>query len=182
MEVKFEKLKLDGPVLITPPVYPDDRGFFLERFRDEWMSENGIDVKFVQDNQSQSKKGVIRGLHYNTAPRAQDKLVWVSRGEIFDVVVDLRKSSPSFGKWEAVELSEDNKQMLFIPIGFAHGLQVLSESADAHYKVSDYFDADCDKGIIWNDPQIRIDWPLDNPILSEKDRTHPLLKDAKNLF
>lgn len=182
MEVKFEKLKLDGAVLITPPVYPDDRGFFLERFREQWFKDQGIDVKFVQDNQSNSKKGALRGLHYNIAPHAQDKLVWVTQGEIFDVVVDIRKSSPTFGKYESVILSEKNKQMLFVPVGFAHGLQVLSDYADVHYKVSDYFDASCDKGVIWNDSEIRIDWPIKDPILSDKDKAHPLLKDAKNLF
>jgi len=182
MEAKFEKLNLEGLLLITPQVFEDERGFFLERFRDEWFEKQGIDVKFVQDNHSKSCKGVLRGLHYSIAPHSQGKLVWVAYGEIFDVAVDLRQNSPSFGRWESAILSADNKKMLFMPAGFAHGFQTLSETADVLYKISDYYYQEFDKGIRWNDPDIAIAWPIDKPIVSEKDKTHPVLKDAKDLF
>lgn len=180
--MEFTKLKLNGLVLIEPKVFTDERGFFLERYIKRVFSENGVNSDFVQDNHSQSTRGVLRGLHFQIPPHSQDKLVWAASGEIFDVAVDLRAGSPTYGKGESVILSAANKKMLFIPAGFAHGLQVLSDTADVLYKISDYYFPELDKGILWNDPDIGIEWPLPNPILSEKDQKHPLLKDFNSPF
>ncbi len=171
----FEALSIKGLYLIKPRIFGDDRGFFLERYNRRVFAKNGIDIDFVQDNHSQSVRDVLRGLHFQRPPFAQDKLVWVTRGEVFDVAVDLRPDSETFGQWAGVTLSEQNKQMIFVPKGFAHGFTVLSETADFQYKVSAFYSKEHDGGIIWNDPDIGIDWPLDDPALSGKDAALPTL-------
>lgn len=163
------KSHLEGCLIIEPTVYGDERGFFLETFNeDRYAQIAGISVKFVQDNHSHSTKGVLRGLHFQKT-KPQGKLVRVIRGTVFDVAVDIRRTSSTFGDWQGVILSGDNKRQFWIPPGFAHGFVTLSEEADFEYKCSDYYDP-CDEGCIkWNDPNLNIDWPLDNPVLSDKD-------------
>ncbi len=179
--MNFIKLDIPGLVIIEPSVFADDRGFFLESYNKKVFSENGIDVEFVQDNHSRSSKGVLRGLHFQKPPFAQDKLVRVTKGEVFDVAVDIRPDSPTFGRWSGTILSEDNKKMFFIPQGFAHGFLVLSDVADFQYKCSNFYSKESEGGVLWNDPQIGIDWPLkENLILSDKDKLWPLLQDLKN--
>ncbi|OGY92499.1 MAG: dTDP-4-dehydrorhamnose 3,5-epimerase [Candidatus Komeilibacteria bacterium RIFCSPLOWO2_02_FULL_48_11] len=180
--MKFQKLKIDGLIVVEPLVHGDERGFFLERYIKRVFSENGVNSDFVQDNHSQSTRGVLRGLHFQAPPHAQDKLVWVVSGEVFDVAVDLRLGSPTFGQGEAVTLSAENKKMFFIPQGFAHGFQVVSETADVLYKISDYYFPELDMGIRWDDPDLGIKWPLPNPIVSAKDQKIFLLKDFKSPF
>jgi len=173
--MRFEKLEIDGLCLITPAVFTDDRGFFMETYKRSVFFDNGIKRDFVQDNLSRSKKGVLRGLHYQEGDYAQGKLVRCSKGEVFDVAVDIREGSKTFGQWYGVVLSEDNGKMFYIPEGFAHGFYTLSEEADLAYKCTSEFYAPADRGIIWNDPDINIDWPSDMPILSAKDMGHPRL-------
>ncbi len=170
------------PLLIERPVYRDERGFFLEAYNQaEIEATVGHSVSFVQDNHSRSKRGVLRGLHYQLPPKAQGKLVWVARGAVFDVAVDIRRSSPSFGKWVGYELSEDNLHQLWIPPGYAHGFYVLSDVADVLYKTTAYYAPELDRGIRWDDPDIGIAWPLagDTPILSPKDAAAPSLNAAE---
>jgi len=162
--------------------FSDDRGFFLESFKESSFIENGINTKFVQDNYSHSIKGVLRGLHYQKNPKAQAKLVTVLRGEIFDVAVDIRKDSPTYGKWVSEILSEQNHKLLYIPEGFAHGYCVLSDEADIFYKVNQEYSPENDSGFIWNDPEVAIKWPMDNPLISDKDLKLPFLKNADNNF
>lgn len=154
----------------------------MESFKESSFISNGIKTRFVQDNFSHSAKGVIRGLHYQKNPKAQAKLVTALRGEIFDVAVDIRKNSLTYGKWVGEILSEKNHKLLYLPEGFAHGFCVLSNEADVLYKVNQEYSPEHEKGIIWNDPQINISWPIDNPILIEKDLQLPLLKNADNNF
>lgn len=180
--MEFKKLKISGLVVIEPKVFKDGRGFFLERYIKRVFLENGINPDFVQDNHSQSTRGVLRGLHFQVPPHGQDKLVWVTNGEVFDVAVDLRLGSPTYGKWASARLSSENKKMLFMPAGFAHGFQVLSDTADVLYKISDFYYPELDKGIRWDDPDLGIEWLLPNPIVSAKDQNHPLLKDFKSPF
>lgn len=162
--------KVDGAVIIEPKVFGDDRGFFLETFQAERYRELvGIDHEFVQDNHSRSSKGVLRGLHFQKT-KPQGKLVRVVRGEVFDVVVDIRKGSPTFGAWAGVILSEENKKQLWVPPGLAHGFVTLSDTADFEYKCTDYYDPSDEGCLRWNDPHIGIEWPIDSPQLSEKDR------------
>jgi dTDP-4-dehydrorhamnose 3,5-epimerase len=158
-------------LLLEPPVFKDERGFFLETWNaGAFRTEVELDVQFVQDNQSRSTHGVLRGLHYQIK-QPQGKLVRVARGSIFDVAVDLRKSSPTFGRWVSYELSEDNRRQLWIPPGFAHGFLVLSEIADVLYKATDYYAPEHERCLIWNDPKLAIDWPLSGePVLSAKDK------------
>ena len=180
MPFEFKKYDIDGVMLVVPKVFNDDRGFFLEGYKKSDFVANGIDVEFNQDNHSKSTKGVLRGLHYQAAPKGQAKLVRCTRGEILDVAVDIRKNSPTFGKWVAEKLTEENKHMLFIPEGFAHGFVVLSDEAELLYKASNEFSKEHDRGVLWNDPDINIDWGIDfEPILSEKDKVQPRLKDIK---
>jgi len=178
--VNFIKTNLDGVILIEPEVHGDARGFFYESYREELFAAQGIPDRFVQDNSSRSAKGVLRGLHYQAEPRAQAKLMRVTRGSVFDVAVDIRPQSPTFGKHFSVILSGENKKMLYIPKGFAHGFCVLEDGTDFHYKVSDYYAPDRERGIIWNDPKLAIPWPeLDCEfILSDKDRKYPCFKEA----
>lgn len=178
MPFEFEKLKIDGLVLITPKLYGDSRGFFMESYKKSEFSDFGINTDFVQDNHSKSTKGVLRGLHFQAFPKMQAKLIRCTKGKVLDVVVDIRKSSPTFGKWERIELSEENKLMLFIPEGFAHGFAVLSDEAELAYKTSEEFSAEFDRGVLWNDPEIGIDWGIDfEPVLSEKDKSQPTLSE-----
>ena len=154
----------------------------MESFKESIFAKNGINTKFVQDNFSHSIKGVLRGLHYQKDPMAQAKLVTIFRGEIFDVAVDIRKGSPTYGKWVGEILSEQNHRFLFVPEGFAHGFLVLSDEVDVLYKVNREYSSEHEKGILWNDPDVGIKWPIDNPILKETDAKQPLLKDADNNF
>ncbi|WP_457569109.1 dTDP-4-dehydrorhamnose 3,5-epimerase [Desulfurobacterium sp.] len=183
MPFEFLKTELPDVVLIKPRVFGDNRGFFMETYKKSDFVKAGIDVEFVQDNHSKSIKGVLRGLHYQAKPRMQGKLVRCIKGRIFDVAVDIRKGSPTFGKWVGFELSEENKFMLWIPEGFAHGFLTLSEEAEIVYKVSgSEYSPEHDRNIRWDDPDIGIKWPIQgNPILSEKDKNAPFLKDAELL-
>jgi len=176
MSFNVEKSDLGGVLLIQPAIHSDSRGRFFESYQKERYREIGIGEEFVQDNQSVSQKNTIRGLHYR-APLGQTKLVRVIRGEVFDVVVDIRKESPTFGQWRGYTLSDSNYLQVYIPVGFAHGFCVLSETAEFLYKVSEYYSAENEKGIMWNDPDIGIKWPTSNPVLSEKDKTNPALRD-----
>jgi len=162
--------KIKDAVIIEPLVFGDSRGFFLETFQAQrYLDQAGIELPFVQDNHSRSAKGVLRGLHYQKT-KPQGKLVRVVRGEVFDVGVDLRKRSPTFGCWQGVWLSEDNHRQFWLPPGLAHGFIVTSESADFEYKCSDYYDPEDEGCLIWNDPDVGIEWPLANPLLSDKDK------------
>lgn len=182
MPFSFTRLKIPDVILVEPKSFPDDRGFFFESFRESIFISNGIDTRFVQDNFSHSIYGVLRGLHYQKNPKAQAKLVTALRGEIFDVAVDIRENSPTFGKWISEILSENNHKLLYIPKGFAHGFCVMSEEADVLYKVSSEYSPEHEEGIIWNDPEINITWPIDKPILQEKDSELPVLKNTNNDF
>jgi dTDP-4-dehydrorhamnose 3,5-epimerase len=178
--VKFTRFDIEGPVLIEPKVFTDDRGYFFESFRKDLFEKEIGEINFVQDNESKSVKGVLRGLHYQLPPFAQSKLVRVVEGSVLDVAVDIRRSSPTYSKFVSVELSAENKHQFFIPRGFAHGFIVLSETAIFTYKVDNYWSKDHDCSIRFNDPLIGIDWklPPSSLILSEKDKTSKLLKDA----
>lgn len=174
----FEKQKINEVILIKPKSFNDERGFFLESYKKSQFIQNGIDVEFVQDNHSKSTKGVLRGLHYQAAPFSQAKLIKCIKGEIIDVAVDIRPNSPTFSKYVKVNLSETNKSMLYIPKGFAHGFVVLSEEAEIIYKTGAEYSAQHDRGILWNDKTINIDWGIDfEPILSNKDKILPALSD-----
>ena len=163
------KTKLDGCVIIEPKVFGDERGFFLETFQaDRYISEAGITLPFVQDNHSRSSKSVLRGLHFQKT-KPQGKLVRVVRGQVYDVAVDIRKGSPTYGQWEGLILSEENKTQLWVPPGFAHGFVVLSDTADFEYKCTDYYDPSDEGSILWNDPDLDISWPVESPVLSNKD-------------
>ncbi|OYT25511.1 MAG: dTDP-4-dehydrorhamnose 3,5-epimerase [Thermofilum sp. ex4484_82] len=177
MPFEFKKLDLPGLVLIKPKVFEDERGFFLESYKKSDFEAFGITVEFVQDNHSKSKHGVLRGLHFQKKPFEQAKLVRCIKGKIFDVVVDLRRDSPTFGKHYSIELSEENKLMLYIPRGFAHGFQVLSKEAEIIYKVDNVYNPTYESGIIWNDPTLKIDWPIKKPLLSEKDKNWPTFQE-----
>lgn len=173
----------DGVVVIEPTVFEDSRGFFMESYNAQAFKNAGIDMLFVQDNHSLScDAGVIRGLHYQLEPKSQTKLVRVVAGAIFDVVVDIRKSSSTFGQWYGVILSESNKRQLLVPKGFAHGFCTLVDQTQVVYKVDEYYSPEHDRGIVWNDAAIGIDWPVNNPILSAKDEKHPVLKEAEINF
>jgi dTDP-4-dehydrorhamnose 3,5-epimerase len=164
--------RLTGPILVEPRVFADGRGFFLESYRREAFREIGIDADFVQDNHSRSVRGTIRALHFQAHP-GQPKLVRVARGSAWDVVVDLRRSSPTFGEWEAVELDDARNLQLYVPIGFAHGFCALSDVVDLVYKVGSYYDAATERGIAWDDSALAIPWPSDSATVSERDRQNP---------
>ncbi|WP_250657372.1 dTDP-4-dehydrorhamnose 3,5-epimerase [Alkalimarinus coralli] len=176
--MKVTKTKLDGCVIIEPNVFGDARGFFKETFQVERYREAGLTLPFVQDNHSRSSQGVLRGLHFQKT-KPQGKLVSCSQGEVFDVAVDLRPNSPTYGQWEGIILTGDNHQQFYVPPGFAHGFVVLSDTADFQYKCTDYYDPSDEGGIIWNDPDVGIKWPLGDiePALSEKDMKLPRLND-----
>ncbi len=178
MPFEFEKQSIEDVILVKPNVFGDNRGFFMEAYKKSDFFKNGITVEFNQDNHSKSTKGVLRGLHYQEAPYGQAKLVRCSKGRIYDVAVDIRKDSKTFGQYVKVELSEENKHMLFIPEGFAHGFVVLSDEAELLYKASGEYAPQADRGVLWSDKDINIDWEIDfEPILSEKDRVQPTLKE-----
>ncbi len=169
--MEFFSTKIPDVVLIKPRVFDDPRGFFLETYRSDRFAEGGIHAQFVQENHSASQQGVLRGLHYQIR-QAQGKLVRVISGEIFDVAVDIRRNSPTFGQWIGIILSAENKHQLWIPPGFAHGFYVLSKSAEVVYKVTDYYAPEWDRSMLWNDPRIGVEWPLiegASPVLSQKD-------------
>ncbi|MGG3507627.1 dTDP-4-dehydrorhamnose 3,5-epimerase [Paenibacillus lautus] len=181
--MKVTPLKLLGASLIEPTVHTDNRGFFMESYNQNLFDKNQLDYYFIQDNQSLSKDaGVVRGLHYQLNPKAQTKLIRVLSGAIYDVIVDVRKNSQTYGQWMGVILSEHNHRQLLVPKGFAHGFCTLVPDTEVLYKVDDYYSPEHDRGILWNDPELAIDWPISNPILSEKDQNHPLLKDAELNF
>lgn len=176
-------LQLNGASLLEPVVHGDHRGFFMESYNEQVLKELGIKLHFVQDNHSCSvEPGVIRGLHYQLNPKAQTKLVRVLSGVIYDVILDIRKGSPTFGKWAGVILSEHNKRQLLVPKGFAHGFCTLVPNTQVLYKVDEYYSPEHDRGILWNDPALGIDWPVSEPLLSDKDQKHPLLTDVEMNF
>lgn len=179
-KIKISKCDIEGLLIIEPKVFEDERGYFFESYNLNDFKEEGLDMVFVQDNQSKSSKGVIRGLHYQKQ-FPQGKLVRCIRGRVWDVAVDLRKSSKTFGKWHGVELTEDNKKMFYIPEGFAHGFVVLSDIAEFAYKCTDFYHPGDEGGIIWNDPEINVNWPIEEGmelIFSEKDKNWKGLKDT----
>ncbi|MDA0843609.1 MAG: dTDP-4-dehydrorhamnose 3,5-epimerase [Bacteroidetes bacterium] len=175
--MKVIETKLKDCVIIEPNVFGDERGFFLETFQAErYAAQAGIILPFVQDNHSRSARGVLRGLHFQIN-KPQGKLIRVVKGEVYDVAVDIRQGSPTFGQWEVIILSEENKTQLWVPPGFAHGFVVLSDTADFEYKCTDYYDPSDEGSILWNDPELNIPWPIDNPKLSEKDANAKKLAD-----
>ncbi len=182
MGFRFKRLEIPDVILVETPVFRDARGFFRETYKQTEFAANGIAIGFVQDNTSQSARGVLRGLHYQKAPAAQGKLVSVSEGSIFDVAVDIRKGSPTYGRWTGAELSADNCLALYIPPGFAHGYCVLSERATFNYKVTAEYTPSLECGIRWNDPTIGVKWPVTEPILSPRDMGLPWLEEADNDF
>lgn len=178
------KTKIEGLVIIEPKVFGDDRGYFFESYHLERFKNNGLHSAFIQDNEAYSKFGVVRGLHYQLAPYAQAKLVRVVKGKVLDVAVDLRKGSPTYGNWEAIELSGDNKRQLFVPRGFAHGYSVISEEAIFQYKCDNVYHPKSERGINLNDVSLNINWgvPVEEQIISTKDKVAPSLKDAETNF
>ena len=182
MAFTFTRLSISDVVLVEPQLFSDDRGLFHESYKESIFTENGINTKFIQDNISHSVRGVIRGLHFQKNPKAQAKLVTVVKGEIFDVAVDIRKNSSTYGKWVSEILSADNHNLLYVPEGFAHGFCVLSIEAAVHYKVNNEYSPEDEKGIIWNDPSLNINWPLTDVIISNNDKQLPLLENLKNYF
>lgn len=181
MPFQFQHLSIPEIILIQVSGQPDARGFFRETYRQSEFAAHGIPA-FVQDNHSRSTRGVLRGLHYQKEPHAQGKFLIVARGEIFDVAVDIRHGSPTYGKWVGEILSPENGRMLYVPPGFAHGFCVLSESVDLIYQVTAEYAPELERGILWNDPDIRVDWRIANPSLSPRDSQLPLLRDADNNF
>ena len=182
MSFIFKKLSIPEVILIEPKIFSDKRGYFFENFKESIFFSNGITKLIQQDNISHSKFGVIRGLHYQKNPKAQAKLITAINGKIFDVAVDIRKNSPTYGKWVGEILSNENHRSMYIPEGFAHGFSVLSEEADVFYKVNNEYSKESEGGIRWNDPAIGISWSIENPIISEKDNVLPLLKNIESNF
>lgn len=180
MEVIETKLK--GVVVLQPKVFEDARGYFFESYNANLFKNAGLDLNFVQDNQSLSQKGVLRGLHFQNNPWAQGKLVRVIKGSVFDVAVDIRKSSPTYGQWFGAELTEQNKTMMYIPAGFAHGFATLEDNTIFSYKCTNFYDKASEDCLLWNDPDIGIEWPITNPLLSEKDLQGKHIKDFVSLF
>lgn len=177
------KTTLKDSYIIKPQVFGDHRGFFMESYSKRKFEEVGIIAEFVQDNHSRSeKKGTLRGMHFQTDPHTQAKLVRVTKGAVYDVIVDLRKNSETFGKWEGFELSAENFQMLFVPRGFAHSFMTLEDNTEFLYKADNFYNPESEGGIAWNDPDLKINWPIENPILSERDAKWPNLKDLNNPF
>jgi dTDP-4-dehydrorhamnose 3,5-epimerase len=175
MSFKRLETELDGLVLIEPTVHGDERGFLVETFRESALAELGVDVGFVQDNHSRSKGRVVRGVHMQ---RGQAKLVRCPRGRVWDVAVDLRPGSPTYKRWEGHELDDERHRQLFIPAGFGHGFCLLSDEADVIYRLSSYYDSELETGVAWDDPEIGIEWPIDDPVLSERDRNAPALAEV----
>ncbi len=182
MSFTFEPLKIRDVVVVRPQRHLDDRGFFMEVYREEAFAAAGITARFVQDNVALSVRGVLRGLHYQLPPAAQGKLVGVVRGTIFDVAVDLRVGGPTYGRWVSRILDRDDGELLWIPPGFAHGYCVLSDTADVSYKVTAPYRAELSRGIRWNDPALGIQWPVSDPVLSDADQRQPTLARCENPF
>lgn len=182
--MQITQTNIQDLVVLEPKVFPDARGYFFESFNNKVLIENGLNYNFVQDNQSKSCYGVIRGLHFQTPPHAQSKLIRVIEGEIYDVAVDLRKDSETFGKWFGIKLSAENKKQLLVPKGFAHGFSVTSKEAVVMYKCDDYYAPGCEGGIIYNDPTLNIDWQIEQgkEIISDKDSLLPQIKDLNSPF
>ena len=178
--MKITKTKLEGVVIIEPDVFGDNRGFFMESWNKKKMAEAGLGYDFVQDNHSKSTvKGTLRGIHFQKGDKAQAKLVRCVKGAVLDVAVDLRKNSPTFKQWVGVELSEENKKQLLIPRGFGHGFVTLTDDVEFLYKADNYYSPEADAGIRWNDPEINVEWGIENPILSDKDKRNPFLKNIR---
>jgi len=182
MPFKFERLDIPDIILVHAQKFPDDRGFFVETYKQDDFAAHGISEAFVQDNYSRSTQGVLRGLHYQQDPHAQGKLIQVLQGEIYDVAVDIRQGSPTYGQWIGVHLSAKRSELLYVPPGFAHGFCVLSEVVDFTYKCTGLYAPDTYRGISWNDPELGIPWPIKDPILSERDQNLPPLKEADNNY
>lgn len=182
MPFTFIQTSIPGVVIIEPKVLPDERGFFMETYKKTDYEKAGIKDYFVQENHSRSSRGTLRGLHYQKDPKAQGKLVRALKGEIFDVAVDIRQGSPTYGKYVSADLSEENRCILYVPAGFAHGFCVVSPEAEVTYLTTEVYAPEQDRGIIWNDPDIGIKWPINNPVLSPKDLKHPNLKNADNNY
>ena len=180
--MELVKTSIDGLLIIRPDVFKDERGYFFESYNKERFAKAGLNMDFVQDNESKSDKGVLRGLHFQKPPYAQGKLVRVIKGSVMDVAVDLRKGSPTYGKWESVVLTEENKLQFWIPEGFAHGFVALEDNTIFNYKCTNVYNKESEGSILWNDPDINISWNIDNPILSEKDKISPLFKNFKSPF
>ncbi|WP_053372209.1 dTDP-4-dehydrorhamnose 3,5-epimerase [Paenibacillus sp. FJAT-27812] len=181
--MKIRETKLLGVKLLEPIVFGDHRGFFMESYNASTFAQQGLDYGFIQDNHSLSiESNVLRGMHYQLSPKGQTKLVRVTAGEIYDVVIDIRRGSPTFGQWEGFILSESNKFQLLVPNGFAHGFCTLTPNCEVQYKVDALYSPEHDRGIAWNDPALAIDWPTSNPILSDKDGKHPVLAEAEINF
>jgi dTDP-4-dehydrorhamnose 3,5-epimerase len=178
MPFTFEPTTLPGIIIVDPRVFPDERGFFMELYRRSAFAANGIDSFFVQENQSRSTRGTLRGLHAQRAPKAQGKLVRALAGEIFDVAADVDPASPTYGRWVAVTLSGENRRSIYIPPGYVHGFCVVSPEADVVYKTTDEYAPDLEYGVRWDDPTLAIPWPVESPRLSERDRRWPLLTEA----
>jgi dTDP-4-dehydrorhamnose 3,5-epimerase len=170
--------RLDGLVVIEPPAFGDDRGFLVETYRKDVWREMGIDLEFIQHNHSRSSYGTLRGLHFQLQP-GQAKLVRCSAGRIFDVAVDLRRDSPTFGQWEGHELDDETHRQMFVPVGFGHGFCVLSEIADVDYQLSSYYDPATEAGIAWDDPDVGVEWPVREPLLSDRDKEAPTLAEVR---
>ena len=182
MGFKFTKLSIPEVILVESFVYEDERGYFSETYKYSEFKNAGIDLEFVQTNHSKSKKGVLRGLHFQNQPNAQAKLVRSIVGKIFDVAVDIRKGSPTYGQWVGEILSAENKKMLYVPVGFAHGFCVISDEVEILYKCTAEYAHESESGIVWNDPTINIDWPIKNPIVADKDKTMKTLQETENNF
>ncbi len=182
--MQFTHAPLEGVVIIEPRVFEDSRGFFMESYNQRAFHEAGITADFVQDNISQSAKGTLRGLHYQLNPHAQGKLVRVTAGEVFDVAVDIRRESKTFGQWFGLRLSAEKRNAMYVPPGFAHGFVALTDKAEFHYKCTALYAPDCDRAIVWNDPEIGIEWPeeVDPDLISDKDRAAPTLANAEMNF
>ncbi|MCH8055228.1 MAG: dTDP-4-dehydrorhamnose 3,5-epimerase, partial [Deltaproteobacteria bacterium] len=182
MPFRFKRLEIPGLILIETRVFDDDRGFFLESYKSSDFHASGIMDKFVQDNFSHSTRDTLRGLHYQNHPWAQAKIIRAIRGEIFDVAVDIRKGSPTYGRWVSVILSDKNHRMLYVPMGFAHGFYVVSDEADIDYKTSAEYSPEAEGGILWSDPELNIIWPTRSPTVSPKDALLPLLRETDHNF
>lgn len=177
--MKVTKTEIEGLMIVEPQVFGDNRGWFMETWTKSKMHDAGIDIDFIQDNQSYSAtKGTLRGLHFQTNPKSQTKLLRCTRGEILDVAVDLRRSSPTYKKWVSVKLTAENKKQFLIPKGFAHGFVTLTDDVEVQYKVDEYYAPECDRSVRFDDPEIGVDWGVKDPILSKKDLSAPLLKDS----
>ena len=181
-KMEITKTSIEGLLIIKPDVFKDERGYFYESYNKERFAKEGLEMNFVQDNESKSGKGVLRGLHFQKPPFAQGKLVRVVKGAVMDVAVDLRKDSPTYGKWESVVLNEENKLQFWIPEGFAHGFVTLENDTIFNYKCTNIYNKESEGSLLWNDPDINIDWKIDDPILSEKDKISPFFKDFETPF